>query len=254
MQNSNQKWYQIPEVIITLISTVCIMLTTIFTPIFTNEKDIREVFINTPNLDKINFLDYFGIKKNKIFTYEIIEKSIDDGAEYDSLYVVDVRVINIQTKDNISLVEFDNDILFPRKQKQKFYLLFISNMVYGIPQEQQIRVTEMFSKGNYKLRDSDFNVFPDYNLPFFHKQIFSSTIPHSLRGDKLYINHVQFEGTTNYFDGKKMTERMIYRIYNQTLSDQVYSEFIPYIGFTKHSYHHNGPRIEYNIELKNTEN
>lgn len=250
MSEQNTIWYKTPEVIVTIITSICVLLGSVLTVLISNQKDIREIIVDTPNLDKINFVEYFGLEENKRFTYEVNYKSIENGKEFDSIYTTQVKVLNINTKDNITLIEFDNDIFFPQLHNDKFYLLFISNQVYSIPKEESKRIVSLFKNKSFDIKDSDYDILPDYNLPFFNNQIFSSTIPHSLRGDKMFINHVQYEGASNYFDGKKMMERHIYRIFNQTLSDESYSEFIPYYGFTKHIYHHKGSRIEHSILLK----
>ena len=49
------------EVIVTIVSAVCLMATTISVSYIGKDKDIREVFKISPDLDEINFVDYLVI-------------------------------------------------------------------------------------------------------------------------------------------------------------------------------------------------
>lgn len=250
---SKNPWHKNIEARVTIISAICLMLTTVLVAVLTNERDVREVFVSTPDLDAINFIEYLGFQKNKVLKYKILERSTQDGKESEKIYIAEVKVLEIKNKKEIFLIELDNNLLFPLQEKEKQYLLIVSNLMYIISKDEESRVKEIFDKGNYILTDEDSQKQPDFILPFFDKQILPSPIPLYLRDDRMYLNHVEFEGSSNYFDGKKTLVRKIYRIYSQSLGDKSFSEFIPYLGFTHHSYYHEGSRLNYDIELLNTE-
>lgn len=245
------------EIIVTIISSIVVVTITIIMGIINKQKEVKQVFINSPVLDNVNFVDYFGLKKNKVFHYIINETSYSE--KDNKKYVKEEIRVKIKVIDEIlinkgALFVLDNNIMNPQKSGVKSGVLIVSNLVFFIADDYVESYIKLV-KGN-KEQDEIINYDNNemFNLPFFEGQKFGGDLLQYLRKDNLYQYYVQKEGSSNYFDGQKMIELPRYRLYYLTLPDTEYIEFIPYVGIVEINYHHNGTVIEKIIHLENVDN
>ncbi len=224
--------------------------------IISKEKEIKQVFINSPALDNVNFIEYFGLKKDKVYNYSVTETSYSD--ETQTKYIKDEFKVRIKVVDEYkinkgALYILDNDILNPTRTKSTQGILIVSNLVYFID-TVDVKAINRSKKNSDFMPDFGDETKPNFILPFFDGQkIENNGINQFFRSDNLYQCYVQKEGSSNYFDGEKMIELPRYRLFYLTLPDTEYIEFIPYIGIHEINYHHNGTKIELNIRMIDNE-
>jgi len=240
------------EIIVTIFSSAIIALLTIVMGILNIQKEVKQVFINSPDLDNVNFIDYFGLKNGKIFNYDVYEKEATNDKKEG--YVEKHTKITIKVMDEIkinngSLFILDNDIFNPSSQKEKQGILIVSNHVYQVIPEQ---IMEYISATKNK-SIVEYPAEKLFDLPFYNGKQFSDDMTQFFRGDNKYIYYVQKEGSSNYYDGQKMIELPRYKVYYISGPDTEYYEFIPYVGISRINYHHNGTEIERNIYLSEVE-
>lgn len=247
--NSNNK-----EIRITIISSCVVILTNIMYFYFSQTKEVKEVLIHTPNLEKVDFKQYLGLEKNKTYRFQVDEiiDTIGNGRTKHKNYEINVKVIDYQKHNKYHLYILDNDILHPTKEKKTNGILLCSNIVYFLDNVQLNELKEVLSKKNKESSYEKINYSTMYVLPFFDKQRIGEFGISIRRNDNRYIEYIQKEASTFYYDGEKMIERTKYRIYFETAPDFSYIEFIPYIGFIGTNYRHNGSIVEYTSSLLDT--
>ena len=220
------------------------------------KKEVKEIFMTSPNLDNVNFIEYFGLKKGKVFKYDIYEKEYSDkNAEgfIEKNNRISIKVINEFPINNGALFVLDNNLFDPSLEKEKQGILIVSNLVYHIANdkiENFIRVAQNEQVSNFFGEESTEEIF---NLPFFNRKKYSDDITQFFRKDNHYQHYVQREGSYNHFDGEKMIELPKYRIYYISGPDTEYIEFIPYVGVSQINYLHKGTINEKTIYLTEVE-
>ncbi len=238
------------EIWITIISGVIILITTIVVGYLNMQKEEKQVFIYSPELDSVNFKDYFGLKKGKIFKYSIQNIEIINGLLKKDKKNINVRVIDEFTFNNNTLFILDNDFFNLQDKSTKTGVLFVGNLVYFISNNELDKLIKVF-KGIDSFKKIQFDgLEAEFILPFFNGQKISNDLFSLLRKDNRYIYVVQKEGSSLCFDGDKMIERPRYKLFSSTLPDSQLIEFIPYVGIVKINYHHNGSKNEQIVVLE----
>ncbi|WP_332021134.1 hypothetical protein [Kaistella sp.] len=247
--NSSKK-----EIWTTIIASVVTIATVIATGYYTTKENTREIIINSPQLDDIDFEHYLGLKVGKIYEYsneEIID-TIGDGKTKYNLKNIKITVKDVKNLNGNKLFILDNDILAPDVKSTKNGILLCSNIVYFLNTEQLSFIEKIVK--NKAIDSENFSFTKSFTLPFYNKQKMGDFLPTLIRDDNMYIDFVQREGSYFYYDGNKMIEREQYRIFTETNNAFSYVEFVPYVGFVKTNYKHDGSKIELVSKLENSKN
>jgi len=250
MKDGNKK-----EIIVTIVSSFLVATITIFMGIIGLKKEIKETIVYVPQLENVNFPDYFGLKKGKVFNYHIYEKEAipEKGPEYsEKNYTIKVSVYDEIKQGNVSLFLLDNNIIYPTKEKQDHGILLVGNQVYLLDGKNLTEYKRILLGDT-----SNFKDVPDlkisYILPFFDKQRVTDDTKQLMRKDNLYQDFVNKESMVVHLNGDSINQKPQYKIASLTLGSDELRTFIPGKGFTEISYHHNGSVSEYSAYLESVE-
>lgn len=241
------------EILVTIITSLLVIITIIVMGIITMQKEVQQVIINTPELEKVDFVQYFGLKKNK--TFHFTKRTLEGNSTKESNeQKIQVKIVDEIKTENGVLFILNNDLLNPSLNESNSGILIVSNLVFFLDELETENIKKYVTGKKVDFDKNSSTYLEKFILPFFHGQKFGGDIFDYVRKDNKYSYYVQKEGSSNFFDGEKVIERQRYRLYFVTLPDTSYIEFIPYVGIVSLNFHHNGSKNEEIVELIKVEN
>ena len=198
---------------------------------------------------KVHNPDYFPLNKGSYWEYSFHSREAVGNNNIESKdQKIKMEVLSKTRSGQYYLVELKGDpIRFSPRGRFGLAVGIISKEVYYFDATQIHKLLAEKKKKNFTA-DS----IPDYGsilfeFPLKDGQTYGAEDPE--RNDKMYryaVNKISSYKTNN---AKKSAAQ--YQITYACLADVLTYDFVPYVGITRVTYHHNGTLIDYDVKLNN---